>query len=151
MEDVAVKLKNRFISRVGPTTYFFRSGKAAHFVNGIYLTDIDEEIRELEHEIKLGHPVIATELGLEKVDTQAPDFLAQAQAKAAAEAREAYKQELIASGVLKEDKDMGTGAQAPLNVASTASINKAAGSSNSSDGAPANIAALTSLASLKVK
>lgn len=48
-----------FKSRIGTCNYpFASSGKLAHFIRGEYLTDLPNEINELESEIRQGHPHI---------------------------------------------------------------------------------------------
>ena len=51
-------IKKVFKVSLPSVNYVFRNGKPASFVGGKYLTDIPDEIAELEDEISKGHPLI---------------------------------------------------------------------------------------------
>ena len=71
--------------------YLFRNGKSAHFVGGRYLTDVKEEIEELDNEIRNGIPHIYVDPEDTVVDTGKEDFVAQRQREATIAAIREYE------------------------------------------------------------
>ncbi len=51
-------MKHAFYNSLGNCSYVFKNGKAAPFFSGMYATDIQEEIDELNAEIAAGHPYL---------------------------------------------------------------------------------------------
>ena len=76
---------NLFKSRIPSCRYIFKNGKEAHFINGEYMTDIEEEIEQMNYEIKLGHPHLFVDAEKVTVDTTKLDPLSEIKAKAIAE------------------------------------------------------------------
>ena len=59
MSDKQDKMWHQFKSSILSCKFILSNGKNANFVNGIYRTDLDSEVAELQEEIKHGHPYIS--------------------------------------------------------------------------------------------
>jgi hypothetical protein len=59
MSDKQDKMWHQFKSSILSCKFILSNGKNANFVNGIYRTDLDSEVAELQEEIKQGHPYIS--------------------------------------------------------------------------------------------
>lgn len=112
-------IKTVFTNSLKDCNYVFLNGKVAHFINGVYLTDIESEIKELENEIKAFHPHIGQDSDISKrtVDTTNIDPLAGIKAaaieeylKSKASSEDSVTQLKTISEVdcNKETKDMGS-------------------------------------------
>jgi len=122
--------KNLYKSRISSVKYAFLNGKEANFINFEYITDLSNEIAELDNEVLQQHPTIYTDPTRLTVDTNKRDPLEDIRAKAVAD--------YIASQKVAMDpkQDRGTSVQGKLNVATSTSISEgAAGSSSGGAGA----------------
>lgn len=125
-----------FKSSIASVKYIFKNGKEAHFINGKFLTDIEDEIKQLRDEITSGHPHIYVDAKETEIDTEA-DPLAALKEKL----REQLLQEIAEkqAAALDPNNDMGNTGDAvkdkltamKLNVATTRSIASAAAGSAS--------------------
>lgn len=117
--------KNLFKSQFTSHRYIFKDGKTAAFIDSKYLTDVESEIEELNHEIKLGHPTIYVDPDQVTIDPKDLDPLNAIRKSL----REEIMQELVSDkGITNDGADMA----AKLKGIST-SVNTvaAAASSNS--------------------
>ena len=64
---------NVYKSAIPHINYIFKNGKLAVFTNGVFRTDIEGEIQELETEIKLGHPHIYVDAAEKIIDSEMVD------------------------------------------------------------------------------
>lgn len=78
-----MSLKNIYKSRLLSSVFVTRMGKALHFIEGKHITDVQEDIAELEMEIKRGHPHIYVDPAEAQIDTALQDAIAQATREAA--------------------------------------------------------------------
>ncbi len=62
-------MKRVFKSSLLSSVYLFKNGNPANFINGEYYTNIEEEVAELENEVRLGHPHIYMDPNRREVDT----------------------------------------------------------------------------------
>jgi hypothetical protein len=77
-----MSVKNVFKSRMPSMNYVFASGKYAHFIEGVYMTDIQSEILELNNEIKIGNPFLYIDENQETFDSTLQDEINKAMADA---------------------------------------------------------------------
>jgi molecular chaperone GrpE (heat shock protein) len=80
-----MSLKNIYKSRLVASVYVTRNGKPLHFIDGKHITDNQEDIAELEMEIKRGSQEfsIYVDPAESQVDTSLQDAIAQATREAA--------------------------------------------------------------------
>lgn len=106
--------------------YLFKNGKAAHFTNGRFATDVASEISELDAEIVNGVPHIYINPTDSQEDTGLQDAIREAQVKATKEAVAAYeaaqkkREAEIAAGTYEEPKEEAPalGTETPLQTES---------------------------------
>lgn len=60
-ESDPTKVGRLFINSIPNCRFIFKNGKAADFLNNEFVTDVEEEIAELEAEIKAGNPYISVD------------------------------------------------------------------------------------------
>lgn len=118
-----------FKSRVPFCKYLFKNGKEANFIGGVYTTDIETEIEELDTEIKLKHPTLFIDASDKERDTEKIDPLDEIRRKAVAD----YLAGVAAA--TNKSNDRGTTEQGRLNVANSSTIAEASAGSDSSNGA----------------
>lgn len=75
-------IKSIFKSYIPSLNYLTKAGKALVFIEGKFMTDIKEEIKELEDEIKSGHPHLFIDPNEKEIDTTLQDKIKQAQQEA---------------------------------------------------------------------
>lgn len=66
-------VKNVFKCRMPSMNYVFSNGKYAQFIEGVFMTDIENEVQELEKESKSGHPFIYIDQDEKTFDTSLQD------------------------------------------------------------------------------
>lgn len=110
-----------FKAHLPSINYIFTNGKPAIFVQGVYRTDSEWEILELEREIKLGHPHLYIDPLETEVDSEMIDPMNALRHKIIAE----YKAEEAAKAG-NPDRDMGTSDTQALKPGSTRDIAEAA-------------------------
>jgi hypothetical protein len=125
------KMMRVFKSSMGTLFYVLKNGKAAHFVGGKYLTDMEEEIKELESEIRNGHPHIYIDDKEKEIDVHADPLKG---IKDLAVKEYLAEQARLSAEALNKG-NMGETEQGKLNVANSTSV--AAGASGSSSNAGA--------------
>jgi hypothetical protein len=103
---------NVFKNRLGSCKYVFSNGKEANFINGTYATDIEDEIAQLNAEVKARHPHIYIDENEVTIDSELIDPIEQIRQKAIAD----YKASM---GIVSTP---GDSAPAPVSPASTATI-----------------------------
>lgn len=93
---------------------FAHSNKKIQFLQGVYFTDVPQEIAALEHEIQLGHPMFYIDPDESEIDTEA-------EAKARQKLKDEAVAEYLASQAALKDtrKDMGTTTQEQIKPAGT--------------------------------
>lgn len=91
--------KHEFQNTAGSVQYLFKNGKSAHFIGGLYYTDIPYEIAELNKEIEEGNPFIHF---IRTVDTDGLNPLAVLRAKHFAEFT------LMQAKAIDKNNNMGT-------------------------------------------
>ena len=130
-----------FKNHIPNCSYIFKSGKAAAFLNGRFVTGIKTEIDELEAEIANAHQYIFKDVNELTVDTEAlsplETLMKQEYDKAYAQA----KADLISAGNYLDPAKSTTTSQAPFNssVANTLNVQEgAAGSDSTNAGATAS-------------
>ncbi len=127
-------LKKQFKSHLLSSKYIFKNGKEANFIGGVFLTNVEHEVSELQNEIELGHPHIYVDLNALEVDTKYVDPMEALKAKHFAEFEALQKKATDGS------MDMGTSVQGKNVVTSSANVaNAAADASAGSTGAAAKI------------
>jgi len=123
-----MSIKQVFKSTLPAIRYIFKNGKEAAFIAGEFLTEIAEEIDQLECEIKCGHPHIFRDTDKLAVDTEADPL---------AEIKNKIRAELLAEQEAAV-RNMGeTDAKPTLQgIANTTSIAPASADSNAAPAAP---------------
>jgi len=98
----------------------FANGKPAIFVSGVYRTDIDWEIAELDKEVKSGHPHIYVDSAEATIESEMVDPMNALRAKIIAE--------FVASqeAATNPDNDMGKSTQGAVIPANSRDIASAA-------------------------
>lgn len=76
---------NQYFSTRPKLSIVMPSSKRIFFSGGVYVTDKEDEIAFLDAEVKLGHPMIYTKKGEEKVTSEQLDPLAAIKRKAVEE------------------------------------------------------------------
>jgi hypothetical protein len=128
-----MSIKNRYFSRVPSIKYIFKNGKEAAFIGGVFDTDFESEIVELDAEIKSGHPHIFTDASQLTVDSEQVDPIEEIKKRAIAEYLASVK------AVSDVTNDRGTTVQEPVKPTSTLDVAEA--SADSSSGASTPVAA----------
>ncbi len=95
-------IKHIFKSRIPSMTYVFQRGAVAHFIGGRFMTDIYEQIAELEAECKSGNPTIYIDEAEMSIDSDALSPLDTIKKKAVEEYLASVKSATLASN------DMGS-------------------------------------------
>lgn len=89
-------IKRKYKCTMENTQYLFgnpvSNGKAAQFIRGEFLTDVPEEIKELDEQIAKGIPHIYVDPNDAAIDTGLIDFVREAQIKATKEAMRIYEE-----------------------------------------------------------
>lgn len=137
-----------FKSKVSSVSYFFKNGKQAPFINGKFITDIENEIKELMEDIgdigsdKSKHPHLYVDPDEKEFDTEAPSYeeviRAQERTKVLAEIAAANQLALNVANNMSTS-DVGKTAES---FASTANLNGLDGSTPTPVVTPAPSASL---------
>lgn len=106
---------HKFCSSLPSCRYIFKNGTVANFAAGEYYTDVESEIAELSHEVKLRHPHISIKAGEEKVASEDRDPLAKLRKKIIQE----YEESKARS---ETPRDMGNSESAGKGASTSASI-----------------------------
>lgn len=112
-----------FWARSNSIQYVFKDGKYAQFADYKFYTDHPEHIKELKHEIAMGHPSLYQEDGKETVQKDA-DPLAGIKAKLREEIL-AEERARIAAIAGSTSRDMGFTEATKINPLSTADVSSA--------------------------
>lgn len=96
-----MSIKRVFKNTERSSSFIFKNGKSAVFTQGEYYTDDENEIAELEAEIKAGHTYIYIDENKKEVDVSKLDPLHEIRAAAIEE----YKKSLLAA--TDPENDMG--------------------------------------------
>ncbi len=123
--------KALFMNSLLNCRFSFKDGTEAIFLNGEFYTDNEEQIKELLHEIKLGHPFISQIAGKEIVDTAFVDPMEAIRAKVIAE-YEAQQAALRAGQSTTEDSTSDQNQK--IVVGNTTTAGEAMSGSTSVDG-----------------
>jgi hypothetical protein len=116
-----MSLVHVFKSTMPSINYIFKNGKAAPFVGGIFTTDVQSEIDELEAEVLNRHPHIYIDEAQKIVQSEMLDPLNALRAKFFEEF-----QKLQAEKTMDPNADMGTSESQPVKPASSVDIAPAA-------------------------
>lgn len=100
--------------------YIFKNGKPATFISGRFTTDLEEEIAELDAEVKARHPFIYIDPEEVTIDSEKLDPMSGLRERIIAE----YLARL--AEVTDPNNDMGKSESGPIKPASTADISQAA-------------------------
>lgn len=109
-----------FKSTIPSINYIFKNGKPAIFQVGVFRTDIEWEIKELEAEIAAGHPHIYIDEKEREIDSEMVDPMNALRAKIIAEFLEQQKK------ATDPNNDMGTSDQSPVKPANSTDVAAAA-------------------------
>jgi hypothetical protein len=102
---MADKMLHQFKSTIPSCKFILSNGKNANFVGGIYRTDLEHEVAELQNEVKQGHPHIEY---IGQISAADLDPVAVLKRKAIAE----YLAEQKAA--IDPSRDMGTSTSGPV-------------------------------------
>ena len=124
-------LKKVYKNRVLSSRFVFKDGHEAAFVLGKYFTDVEAEITELEHEIKVGHPFLYIDPDETEIDSENVDPLSEVRRKAV--------EEYIATQNAANQKtnDRGISVAQPLTPANSTTVSEGAAGSVAEASAPA--------------
>lgn len=134
--------KRLFKSTIPSQKFIFPNGKEAIFINGRFLTDVEEEIEILNKEVKQGNPHIYIDDKEKEVDVAANPL---------AEIESKLREKILAEIAAKEKEatnpanDMGTTTEGKLNVANSATV-AAAAAGSASGGVAVSLQALAAAA-----
>ena len=110
-----------FKATIPSINFIFSNGKPAIFVSGVYRTEVDWEIKELQKEISSGHPHIYIDPQETTIESDMVDPMNALRAKIIAEY---VAKEKAAAG--DTSRDMGISIQQPIKPANTLDISDAA-------------------------
>lgn len=127
-------IKRIFKSHIASTNYLTKKGKTLRFIEGKFMTDIEEEIAELEYEIKSGHPYIYIDAAEKEIDTTLEDKIKEAQREAAMKVLLEHNATIQGAQGEAQPKTMQPAAL--LNVTSSAVLSGLSKPSNGSPVAP---------------
>lgn len=116
-------IKNAYFSTLASCRYIFKNGAEAPFINYVFYTNDETQIKELDAEIAAGNNMIYTKPEQLTVDTSKLDPL---QAIKDAAIKEFLENQAAAN---KLSNDRGTSEKVKLNVASSRNVADAAASS----------------------
>jgi hypothetical protein len=97
-----------FKSNIPSINYIFPWGKVAAFQFGVYRTDLEDEVKHLEAEVKLNHPHIFIDEAEREIDSAMVDPIHALRAKIIAE------YEASRARAENPDQDMGASDQSPV-------------------------------------
>ena len=109
-----------FKSTIPSVNYIFSNGKPAIFQQGVYRTNVEWEIKELEKEISNGHPHLFIDEAEREIDSEMVDPMNALRAKIIAEYVEAQNK------AVNPANDMGSTEQKPLKPANSRDVAEAA-------------------------
>lgn len=138
--DNSAAIKDVFLGSMAHFRFAFKNGKEAIFLNGKFMTNIPEEIKELDDEIALGHPFITrpTNPDEHRVDTTYVDPMEVIRAQVRAE----LKAEEAAMRAGKSNIADSASKQGEVVVGNTTSVGEAMSGSTSVDGGGASAGGL---------
>lgn len=105
---------HKFCSSIPSCRFIFKSGKTAHFVCGQYATQQEDEIEELNAEIKKGHPHFYIDVNEKTIESDKIDPLAHLKKKIIDEFLEGQRNAL--------NKDMGNSVSKGSGMVTTAAV-----------------------------
>ena len=109
-----------FKSTIPSINYIFKNGKPAIFQHGVFRTNVEWEIKELEQEIAAGHPHIYIDDKEREIDSEMVDPMNALRSRIIEEFLASQKR------ALDPTNDMGTSDQSPVKPANSADVAAAA-------------------------
>jgi molecular chaperone GrpE (heat shock protein) len=127
-----MSLKNIYKSRLVASVYVTRNGKPLHFIDGKHITDNQEDIAELEMEIKRGSQEfsIYVDPAESQVDTSLQDAIAQATREAALKVIADFEAAKLAASSKSDQTAMVPAQQASLTPAKLLNVTSSADLAN---------------------
>lgn len=135
-------IQQRFRSSIAHCNYTFKNGKTVPFLNGEYITDIEEEIKELQAEIKSGNSYFNQ--GDADTNVVLTDPMDEIRARARQEALEQFRAEQAAA--MDKSRNTESDQDFKLRVANSDDVNSAMSGSTSMDIPVAGTASVASSA-----
>ncbi len=132
-------LKNAYHNSLGSCKYIFKDGTEAPFTGGHYFTDDPDKIKDLDNEVRLGHPHIYIDTAARTINTAVVDPLDEVR-------RQAVEDALRRQAAISKANDMGgTEFSGKVEgIGNSDTVGAAASGSVSLDGAASSTGTVTS-------